>query len=617
MAGPRRGGMGGRFAQPQEKPKDRKKTIKRLLSYLTEHRILLVGIVMSVIIYSGLTIATSIFIKNLVASLGTYDVETKQFTMNPNEGQFYLYLFLLLGTYITISVSNYFMTLFCSFLSVRVVRKMRNELFNKIIYLPISYLDNNSHGDLMSRMTNDIDNVSNAITQSLSSLISGVLTILGCLGIMIYYSPLLTLVSFFVLLLTLLVTFLIGKFVRPLFKKQQEVLGQLNGQTEEMVNGFKTVKVYNHQEKAIDEFNKYSDNFTHYSIKAQIIAGSMGPVMNFVGNVGYFLVCIFGSLLVLNNISYTLSGQPIDVSIVIMFLTTTKQFTRPINEIAQLYSSLLSALAGAERVFKVLDEKSEDFSKKEEFPVEKVKGNIDFENVNFSYTPEKKVLNNFSIDLRAGHKIALVGATGSGKTTIVNLLLRFYDIDSGSIKIDGINIQNISKKDLRDSISIVLQDPVLFGDSIENNIRYGREGATDEEIDAALEFANCSSFVEALPEGKKTILNEGATNISQGQRQLLTIARAVISDPKILILDEATSSVDTRTEKNIQDAMVRLMKNRTSIIVAHRLSTIQDADLILVLDQGQIVEKGNHQELLAMDGVYKKLYDTQFQGLDT
>ncbi len=617
MAGPRRGGMGGRFAQPQEKPKDRKKTIKRLLSYLTEHRILLVGIVMSVIIYSGLTIATSIFIKNLVASLGTYDVETKQFTMNPNEGQFYLYLFLLLGTYITISVSNYFMTLFCSFLSVRVVRKMRNELFDKIIYLPISYLDNNSHGDLMSRMTNDIDNVSNAITQSLSSLISGVLTILGCLGIMIYYSPLLTLVSFFVLLLTLLVTFLIGKFVRPLFKKQQEVLGQLNGQTEEMVNGFKTVKVYNHQEKAIDEFNKYSDNFTHYSIKAQIIAGSMGPVMNFVGNVGYFLVCIFGSLLVLNHISYTLSGQPIDVSIVIMFLTTTKQFTRPINEIAQLYSSLLSALAGAERVFKVLDEKSEDFSKKEEFPVEKVKGNIDFENVNFSYTPEKKVLNNFSIDIRAGHKIALVGATGSGKTTIVNLLLRFYDIDSGSIKIDGINIQNISKKDLRDSISIVLQDPVLFGDSIENNIRYGREGATDEEIDAALEFANCSSFVEALPEGKKTILNEGATNISQGQRQLLTIARAVISDPKILILDEATSSVDTRTEKNIQDAMVRLMKNRTSIIVAHRLSTIQDADLILVLDQGQIVEKGNHQELLAMDGVYKKLYDTQFQGLDT
>jgi ATP-binding cassette subfamily B protein len=300
-----------------------------------------------------------------------------------------------------------------------------------------------------------------------------------------------------------------------------------------------------------------------------------------------------------------------------MFLTTTKQFTRPINEIAHLYSSILSALAGAERVFAILDEETEDFSKQEEFDVDSIKGDIDFKHIEFGYVPGKKVLKDFNVDIWSGHKIALVGATGSGKTTIVNLLLRFYDINSGMITIDNQDIYKISKKDLRKAISIVLQDPVLFGDTIENNIRYGRADATDEEVDQALEFANCTEFVNHLPLGKKTVLTEGATNISQGQRQLLTIARAVIANPKILILDEATSSVDTRTEKHIQDAMAKLMAERTSIIIAHRLSTIQDADLIVVLDGGVVVEMGNHEELLAIDGVYNKLYQTQFKGLET
>ena len=351
---------------------------------------------------------------------------------------------------------------------------------------------------------------------------------------------------------------------------------------------------------------------------AQICAGSMGPCMNFISNLSYFIVCICGALFIALKIGgpiYDFNG--LDVATVIMFLTLTKQFTRPINQIAQLYTGLLNALAGAERVFNILDEEVEDFSGKVKIDMENIEGKIDFSHVKFGYVEEKTVLSDFSVSVRSGHKIALVGATGSGKTTIVNLLLRFYDINSGSIKIDGVDIFDISKEDLRNLISIVLQDPVLFKDTIENNVRYGKLYATDEEIDVALEFANCYSFINKLPLGKQTLLTEGATNISLGQRQLITIARAVLANPKILILDEATSSVDTRTEKNIQDAMVRLMKDRTSIIIAHRLSTIKDADLIVVLDKGMVIEMGNHNELINRKGQYYNLYQTQFKGIET
>ena len=601
----------------KEKPKAAKQTLLRVFSYIASFKFLFVSLIIIVIINTLSTLSANVMIKNVVGSLGEFDQDKFIFTVAPDKDKFIISIILLLALNVIHCVLQYFSSLIGAFLSVKMVRRLRNDLFAKIVKLPISYIDSHAHGDIMSRMTNDVDNVSHAISSSIVSLVSGVLTLLGCLGIMIWYSPLLTLVSLLVLAITLGLSKLMGKYMRPMFGKQQAILGKLNSQTEEMVTGCKTVIAYNHQKKAIENFNKESDELTKVGIKAQIIGGSMGPVMNFIGNFGYFLVCLFGAIFILNGIGNTLLGEPLEVAIVIMFLTTTKQFTRPINEIANLYSSILSALAGAERVFGILDEKVEDFSKELDFNLDEIKGDIDFKHIEFSYVPGKPVLKDFHVDIWSGHKIALVGATGSGKTTIVNLLLRFYDINAGQITIDGIDISKISKKDLRSAISIVLQDPVLFGDTIENNIRYGRSDATDEEIDKALEFANCMEFVKHLPEGKKTILTEGATNISQGQRQLLTIARAVIANPKILILDEATSSVDTRTEKHIQDAMAKLMKERTSIIIAHRLSTIQDADLIVVLDGGVVVEMGNHEELISIDGVYNRLYQTQFKGLET
>ena len=610
------GGPAGRFMRKKEKPKNTKATIKRLLSYVASSKYLFVALLFIVVFYTLANLYTNILIKDVVGALGVYDVDANSFTILPDKDKFFVSLLTLLITYIIYSVLQYFSSLIGVYISNKTVRKMRTDLFDKIVYLPISYLDSHLYGDIMSRMTNDVDSVSNAVSSSITSLVSGGLTILGCLGIMIWYSPLLTCVSLLVLVLTLLFTRFMSKHVGPLFKKQQAILGKLNTQTEEMVTGYKTVLTNNHQNQALKEFDEYSDEFTTTAIKAQVLAGAMGPIMNFIGNVGYFLVCICGALFIVNGIGGTLLGEALTIPIVIMFLTTTKQFTRPINEIANIYTSLITALACAERIFTILDEKVENFEGEEEFNVDDVIGRIDFENVNFSYVKDTPIIKNLNLYIKPGHKIAFVGATGSGKTTIVNLLLRFYDVDSGIIKIDGKDISKISKRKLRDSISIVLQDPVLFGDTIENNIKYGRDNASEEEIEEALKFANCNSFIRKLPEGKKTVLTEGASNISQGQRQLLTIARAVLANPKILILDEATSSVDTRTEKKIQDAMVRLMANRTSIIIAHRLSTIQDADLIVVLDKGEVVEQGNHNELISIDGVYKKLYDTQFKGLD-
>ena len=612
-----RGGPAGRYGGLKEKPKDSKGTIKKLLKYISFSKGLLITLIVIVVVSTVLSLYSNIVSKNLITSFGMFN-QTKGLWTTPANHDDFIKWFIVTGVVLVLScVLQYFSSLLGAVITIKMTKKMRKDLFSKIVIFPIRYTDTHAHGDIMSRVTNDIDNITTAVSQSISSLISGILSLIGCIGIMLYYSPLLLVVSLVTLLFSMIITLIMSKFMRPLYVNQQKVLGVLNSQTEEMVTGCKTVIAYNHQELAEKEFNEYSNSLKKIAIKANIWGGSMGPVMNFIGNLGYFMVCIFGAIFIAKGIGGSLLGEPLTIATVIVFLNLTKQFTRPINEIAQLYSQILTALAGGERVFTMMDEEVESFEGKEKFDALNTKGYIEFEHVNFSYIENKPVLKDFTVDVRSGHEVALVGATGSGKTTIVNLLLRFYDVDSGAIKIDGININDMSKKELRDAICIVLQDAVLFGDTIEKNVKYGRPDATQEEYENALKMAHCYNFVNRLPEKDQTVLSEGATNISQGQRQLLTIARAILADPKILILDEATSSVDTRTEKKIQDAMVNLMKNRTSIIIAHRLSTIQDADFIVVLDQGHVVEMGNHQELIEHNGVYNRLYQTQFSGLNT
>ena len=479
----------------------------------------------------------------------------------------------------------------------------------KTLIGPIKYLDTHSHGDIMSRMTNDVENISTTISQSIGSLISGVLTIVGTVVIMLLYSPLLTLISLSTVFLTIFVSGVLTKYMKKYFIKQQVLLGEINGEVEEMVVGYRTVVSYGKEQDAVDKFEKMSNNLKKCGIKAQIFGGVMGPCMNLISNFGFILIAAFGGWFAIKGF--------ITVGTIQAFILYSKQFSRPINEIANQFANIQTAIAGAERIFEVMDADKETDEGKADFEVENVKGDIDFKHIDFSYVPEKQVLKDLDLEVKAGQKIAIVGATGSGKTTIVNLLTRFYPVDSGEITIDGQSIYDIPKDKLRRSIAIVLQDTVLFKDTIEENIRYGRENATLDEIKAAAKFANADEFIERLTEGYDTVLAEGGSNLSQGQRQLLSIARAVLADPKILILDEATSSVDTRTEMHIQSAMVALMKNRTSLIIAHRLSTIRDADKIVVIDSGRVAEQGSHEELIAAKGCYYRLYQTQFSGVKT
>jgi len=451
--------------------------------------------------------------------------------------------------------------------------------------------------------------VSNTVSTTLGSLVSAVVTLIGTLSVMLYYSPLMTLVAMVSIPLTIFTTTMMSKLMRKYFVRQQRILGSLNSHVEEMVSGYKTVVAYGREEKSKARFEEINREFKHTAIRANFFGGIMGPLMNMIGNIGYLLVAAAGAYFVIKG--------DISLGVIQAFIIYTKQFTRPINEIGNQYSQIINAVAGAERVFEIMDTEPENAGELEALDSGKVKGNITFNNVHFAYKKEEPVLRGFSLEVKAGEKIAIVGKTGSGKTTIVNLLTRFYDIDSGEILLDGVDICKYSKSTLRKSIGIVLQDTVLFSDTIEANVKYGARNASDAEFDRALESANADVFVERLPEGKKTLLTESGQNLSQGQRQLLSIARAVLLDPKILILDEATSSVDTRTEMQIQSAMQRLMEGRTSLIIAHRLSTIRDADKIIVLADGKIAEYGNHDELLAKKGEYYTLYKTQFAGIKT
>ena len=591
-----RPGGRGNMGAPVEKPKEGKKTLSRLISYFRPEKKYVILLAAAVV----LAVSASVIAPSLQSS-AIDSLVTGAF------GEIPRILGLMLLAYLIHGSATLLQGFFSARLSQRVIFRLRTELFSKVVSLPIPYLDSHSHGDIMSRMTNDAENVSNVISSSLSSLFSGVLMLVGTIIMMLRFSIPLTLLTCATVVLSVVVTRVMSSLMRKYYLRRQELLGKLNGIVEEKISAGKTVTAYNLQAATIEEFNTASDELTKTGIIADVIGNAMGPLMNMINNFSFVIVAAFGAW-------FALRGM-ISVGVISAFIIYSKQFSRPINELAQLYGQIETAIAGAERIFSVLDAESENTSGERNFEV--TKGVIEFQHVNFSYVPGKQVIYDFNLRVEAGKKIALVGSTGSGKTTVVNLLMRFYDIDSGSITVDGVDIRDISTDVLRDSVGIVLQDTVLFTDTVRNNLKYADRSISDKKMIEAAESSNCDKVVAALPDGYDTVLTAAGANLSQGQRQLLTIGRAFLSYPRILILDEATSSVDTRTELHIQNAMVELMRNRTSLIIAHRLSTIRDADQIVVMEQGHIIETGTHEELLAKGGSYYKLYMTQFAGSAT
>ena len=576
-----------------EKAKDKKGTLKRLIAYFAAEKAMIIGLLAAVIV----VVICSVYAPKLQSNAIDIIASGRFKELTP-------ILITMVVVYIIHSICTFLQTKISAVLSQNIVKKMREDLFRHIVNLPVRYLASNSHGDIMSRMTYDIENISTTVSQSLSSMFSGVLTIIGTVIMMTVLCPQLALLSCVTVILTVIATKFLSKAMKKFFTKRQVLLGNLNGTVEEMVTGYKSVVAYNRQENVIKDFNNVSDELTRVGIIAEILGGSMGPVMNVINNISFVIIAAFGGYFAINHI--------ISIGVISAFIVYAKQFGRPIDELAQIYGQIQTAIAGAERVFAVMDEPLED--KSGDKNMDKLEGVIKFKDVNFSYTKDKQVLYDFNLQVKAGQKVALVGSTGSGKTTVVNLLMRFYDVDSGEILIDDVNIKDIDCATLRKNTAIVLQDTVLFADTIKNNLKYSNEAATDEQMYAAAAMSNCDTMINKMPLKYDTELMAEGENISQGQRQLLSIARAFLAQPKILILDEATSNVDTRTEKHIQDAMLKLMENRTSLIIAHRLSTIQDADIIVVMDEGHIVEAGNHKELLNKMGRYYKLYMTQFAG---
>lgn len=605
-----RGPGGGRpgMGMPVQKAKNFKGSLKRLITYLKPYKLQLLLVLLAAIMSTIFAIvspkimgkATTKLFEGVMMKLKGIPGATIDFGYIGN------IVLLLIGLYIISAAFSYIQQYIMAGVAQKTVYHLRKEVVDKLNRLPIKYFDSRTHGEILSRAVNDIDNISTTLQQSLTQLITSVITILGVIVMMLTISPLLTLIVVLTLPLSFIATANIAKKSQGYFKGQQASLGQLNGHVEEMYTGHKVVKVFGHEKTSIDEFEQINERLYQSGWKAQFVSGMIMPIMSFINNIGYVFVSVVGGILV--------TKRAIEIGDVQAFIQYTRQFSHPIAQTANIANIIQSTIASAERVFEILDETEEITEAAEPKAIAGPKGQVTFEHVSFGYIKEKLLIEDMNLEVKPGQKIAIVGPTGAGKTTLINLLMRFYEIQSGSISIDGIDTRNMKRETLRGLFGMVLQDTWLLNNTIRDNIAYGKEGATEEEIIAAATAANADHFIRTLPDGYDTVINEESSNLSQGQKQLLTISRAVLANPTILILDEATSSVDTRTELQIQKAMDHLMQGRTSFVIAHRLSTIRDADVILVMNHGNVIEKGNHHELLEQNGFYADLYNSQFTG---
>ncbi len=602
--GPRRGPMGhGRMGG--EKAKDFKGTMGKLIKYMSAFKIQMLfvvifaigGTVFNIIGPKILGKATTEIFNGLVSKVsGGSGMDFEKIAT---------ILLTALALYVTSALCSLVQGFLMTGVSQKTTYRLRKEISQKINRMPMNYFDTRTHGEVLSRVTNDVDTLGQSLNQSATQIITSTTTIIGVLVMMLSISPLMTLVALLILPVSLGMISFVMKHSQKYFKGQQEYLGNVNGQVEEVYSGHNIVKAFNKEKDVIEEFEKTNDKLYDSAWKSQFFSGMMMPIMQFVGNLGYVGVVILGGVLA--------AKKAIEVGDIQSFIQYVRNFTQPIQQLAQVANMLQSTAAASERVFEFLEEEEEDQTVPNPVSVEGLEGNVTFEHVHFGYNEDKIIINDFSVDVKEGQKIAIVGPTGAGKTTMIKLLMRFYDVNGGAILIDGHNVKDFNRSELRQMFGMVLQDTWLFHGSIKDNIKYGKLDATDEEVIEAAKAARVHRFVQTLPGGYDMELNEEASNVSQGQKQLLTIARAILADPKILILDEATSSVDTRTEIQIQKAMDTLMKGRTSFVIAHRLSTIRDADVILVMKDGDIVEQGNHEELLAKNGFYADLYNSQFE----
>jgi len=593
---PGRPGGRGAMMMPKEKAKDTRGTLLRLWRYLGRQKW---PLLLSFLLVLG---------SSLVSLISPYFIGRAIDAIVPGPGavdfaRLRTIIVTMLGIYVISAASSWLQTYVMVGISQRTVHDLRSDLFDKLQRLPLRFFDSRTHGEVMSRLANDVENVSNTLTSSTTQVFSSLIAVVGSLTAMILLSPLLTVLSLITIPVGVFISRQIIKHTRELFLSQQRELGNLNGYIEEMVTGHKVVKAFVREPETGARFSDINSRLKAASIKAQVFSGIIPPLMNVMNNLSFALVAGAGGWLAVQGV--------ITVGVIASFLNYSRQFARPINGIANQINMLQSALAGAERVFEIMDEPDEMPDVPDAIAPD-VKGDVRFDDISFGYVPDVPVLKNFSLHATPGQTIALVGPTGAGKTTVVNLIMRFYDVDAGSVSIDDHDIRNYKKDYLRKSMGMVLQDTYLFSGTVKENIRYGRLDATDEEVVAAAKMANAHPFIERLPEGYDTVLTSDGGNLSQGQRQLLTIARAILADPAILILDEATSSVDTRTEAEIQKAMLSLMEGRTAFVIAHRLSTIREADEILVINGGEIIERGTHEELLEARGFYYDLYNTQF-----